>query len=118
MSVFYLNDCGDIKTGDHIKEIGKNLTIIIMWSIRTQNNMTFKIIDNYTGTVVATKEANEPFDPYTFKKSNHPFNEHDINYVINEIEQQSPAYREVMHKLFLQKLEEYIKEQWKTNSTR
>ena len=78
--------------------------------------MTFKIIDNYTGKVLNVKEANEPFDPYTFKKSNHPFTEYDVRQVNTELEQESPAYREVMHKLFMQKLEEYIKEQWRKKS--
>ena len=115
MSVFYLNDYGNVEKGDFL-ETGNGLTIIIVWSIRAKNNMTFKIVDNYTGNVLDTKEANEPFDP--FKKTKHPFTEFDVRRVNTDLEQQSHAYREVMHKLFLQKLEEYIKEQWKENSTR
>lgn len=115
MSVFYLNGCGDIETGDFLEE-GNGLTIIIVWSIRAKNNRIFKIIDNYTGEVLAKKERAEPFDP--FKGIKHPFTEHDVRQINNELKQQSPAYREVMHKLFSQKLEEYIKEQWKENSTR
>lgn len=115
MSVFYLNNCGNVEKGDFVEK-GNGLTIIIVWSLRTKNNMTFKIVDNYTGNVLDIKEANEPFDP--FEKIKHPFTEFDVRRINTDLEQQSPAYREVMHKLFLQKLEEYIKEQWKMNSAR
>ena len=117
MSVFYLNDCGKIETGYFVENIENVCTIIRVLSLRTATLETYKIIDNYTGKVLAKENRkNQSLDP--FKSSDHPFTEYDIRQVANELEQESPAYREVMHKLFMQKLEEYIKEQWKVNSTK
>lgn len=117
MSVFYLNDCGNIETGYFVEKIGNACTIIQVLSLRIATLETYKIIDNYTGKVLAKENGkNQSLDP--FERSNHPFTDYDIRQVANELEQESPAYREVMHKLFLQKIEEYIKEQWKANSTK
>lgn len=115
MNVYYLNKCGNIEKGYFIKAIGDKLTIIRVFTIRANNNVIYKIIDNYTGEVLAKLDGNQPFDP--FKNKDYPFTDYDIRQVNTELEQESPAYREIMHKLFMQKLEEYIKEQWKKSAS-
>lgn len=115
MNIYYLNGCGNIETGYFVEKIGNAFTIIQVLSLRTATLGTYKIIDNYTGEVLAKENGkNQSLDP--FERSDHPFTDYDIRQVANELEQESPAYREVMHKLFLQKIEEYIKEQWRKKS--
>lgn len=117
MDIYYLNDCGIIKKAilrDQVsdklvftKEEGQRLS-------RHTYGYVYKLINIYTGQVLKewkTGEDNLNIDDVLLKSKQKELEQEESWYM-----ECNTAYCEMMHKLFLQKLEEYIKRQWELNS--
>lgn len=141
MDIYYLNDCGIIRKANFIADLsyesgGFVLTEELLYAHRTRipctqkRKYSYKIINTDNGRIVAQWEIEENYNccinEDEFNKKHKEYfhelikdKEEYFKKLVREkglIELYNRAYNETLRKLFRQKLEEYIKEQWKMNS--
>lgn len=144
MDIYYLNDCGIIRKANFIADLsyGSNgivLTEELLYVHRTRipctqkRKYSYKIINTDNGRIIDQWEIEEDYglnctNEDVFDKKHKEYlpelikdkEEYFKNSILAKglLEFRNRAYNETLRELFRQKLEEYIKEQWKANSTK
>lgn len=143
MDIYYLNDCGIIRKANLVADLsyesgGFVLTEELLYAHRTRipctqkRKYSYKIINTDNGRIVAQWEIEEDYgfdciNENDFDKKHKEYlhelikdKEEYFKKLVREkglIELYNRAYNETLRKLFRQKLEEYIKEQWKKSAS-
>ena len=143
MDIYYLNDCGIIRKANLVADLsyesgGFVLTEELLYAHRTRipctqkRKYSYKIINTDNGRIVAQWEIEEDYgfdciNENDFDKKHKEY----LHELIKDkeeyfrkltlgkglIEFYNRTYNEILRKLFMQKLEEYIKEQWKKSAS-
>lgn len=113
MDIYYLNECGSIRKAILIDQLS-DVIVFTKEESRLSAKYFYKLINIYTGQVLKkwknVKDSLNLEDVLSSSKQKELEQEESLYMRCNR------AYCEMMHKLFLQKLEEYIKKQWELNS--
>ena len=116
MDIYYLNDCGIIRKAILRDQLSDVLVFTKEDGPRLSSytyGYVYKLINTYTGQVLKkwkNGEDNLNIDDVLLKSKQKKLEQEESWYM-----ECNRVYCEMMHKLFSQKLEEYIKRQWELN---